>query len=253
MMNLTTIEMIQWEDYDILQLPAIAKDNQSIFCFLIDQSEIKPLIIEYFYSKLSNDDQRQALTFHKVNDYRLFVVTRFATNVILQKILQIHPLIYKNSYGKPMLANNPLHFNLSHSGDYILLGICPNQPIGVDIELINSNFEFSDDILNFLHQSEKIVISNLSEQYHKLAFYDYWTKKEAIAKGLGHGLNIDFSTFFIDLNLSQGPMTVETPTLKITSWNIYTLNFKKHYIGALAHPQSNKKIHYHLIHPEQFL
>ncbi len=67
-----------------------------------------------------------------------------AAGLMLFKILGIRDSsqISFNRYGKPFLLNSNIHFNLSHSGDYIVLAVDENE-IGVDIEKI---LPYSDEI-----------------------------------------------------------------------------------------------------------
>ena len=44
--------------------------------------------------------------------------------------------IKENEGGKPYLDNGP-YFNISHSGEYVILGIHPSRDVGVDIERID--------------------------------------------------------------------------------------------------------------------
>src|SRR5579864_7855963 len=42
--------------------------------------------------------------------------------------------IERNATGKPYLRDESLQFNLSHSGDALLIGLSRAQPLGVDLE-----------------------------------------------------------------------------------------------------------------------
>jgi 4'-phosphopantetheinyl transferase len=66
-------------------------------------------------------------------------------------------------HGKPMLAKReePLRFNLSHSGELALIAISEEREVGVDVQLIGSR---------------------------PTEFYVEWTQREAVAKCHGTGL-----------------------------------------------------------------
>lgn len=88
-------------------------------------------------------------------------------------------------YGKPYIPDMPA-FNISHSGDVVVCAIDPGGNVGIDIELIRDvcipDFArcFTKDELNVIHSSTSPVQQ----------FYKYWTRKEAVAKADGRGVNI---------------------------------------------------------------
>ena len=92
--------------------------------------------------------------------------------------------IYENEYGKP-LADNGVHFNISHSGDYVMFVMAEN-PVGCDIEKIREveplkmgKFVFSEE--------EMCEIENANDKTDK--FFEFWTKKESLLKCMGEGFH----------------------------------------------------------------
>lgn len=84
-------------------------------------------------------------------------------------------------YGKPALPPGRPFFNLSHSGDYILLAV-DRAPVGVDIEK-------SDD----RHLSAARVICTPEERSWMAVdpvprFHTLWTMKESVLKQMGCGI-----------------------------------------------------------------
>lgn len=101
----------------------------------------------------------------------------------------------KGDYGKPFLENYPdFHYNLSHSGNWILC-IIANKPVGIDIEEIKgSNIEIAK---RFFHKKEIEYLLEKSRMEQNEAFFDLWTLKESYIKQLGKGLFIDLKDFAI--------------------------------------------------------
>ncbi len=92
--------------------------------------------------------------------------------------------IYENEYGKP-LADNGVHFNISHSGEYVMF-VMAEKPVGCDIEKMREvdtlkmgKFVFSE--------SEMCEIENASDETDK--FFEFWTKKESLLKCMGEGFH----------------------------------------------------------------
>ena len=87
---------------------------------------------------------------------------------------------------KPYVALKDIHFNVSHSGDFAIIAI-DNAPVGVDIEHQIKDFEFKDLLPNTFSIKEISVILNASDPGK--AFYKFWTRKEAIVKTSGIGID----------------------------------------------------------------
>ena len=99
--------------------------------------------------------------------------------------------ILKSKYGKPYFENGPF-FNISHSGNYSIVGIS-NENLGVDIEITEKTLNLSDFETCF----------NTNEDFEN-HFYNYWTAKEAILKCDGIGLNEEMINVYIDNNFQKG-------------------------------------------------
>lgn len=83
-------------------------------------------------------------------------------------------------YGKPCKDN--CFFSLSHSNDYVLLGVSDSD-IGVDIELNRSR---NPKLANYvLSEDEK------KELVDDMSFCRFWTSKESLVKYVGFGIDRD--------------------------------------------------------------
>lgn len=92
--------------------------------------------------------------------------------------------ITKNEYGKP-IADGDVCFNLSHSGEYVVIAIS-DKSIGCDIQKIEpadfvrlSRVVFTD--------SEIASVKEASDRAGQ--FYRLWTKKESFLKCIGEGFH----------------------------------------------------------------
>lgn len=93
--------------------------------------------------------------------------------------------------GKPYLENNKnIHFNLSHTKNYILCGISFNNQIGVDVERVANSVPY-DIVKRCFHTNEVYHLNQLTGEEKADFFYQVWTKKEAYIKFYGLGLSMD--------------------------------------------------------------
>ena len=89
--------------------------------------------------------------------------------------------------------NTDFHFSTAHSADMVICtaGIAP---LGIDIEFI-SPIDIHD-YRQYLTDYEWQYIQNATDKLN--AFYEIWTKKEALIKALGKGLDLELNT--LDVN-----------------------------------------------------
>ncbi len=98
-----------------------------------------------------------------------------------------------NEYGKPYIENGK-RFNLSHSGDYVVLALSEFE-VGCDVEVTrDADYKRLGKIV--FHENE---LKKLDETEDKKAyFFKLWTSKEAFIKCLGEGFH--FNTSGLDLS-----------------------------------------------------
>lgn len=86
--------------------------------------------------------------------------------------------LIRNEYGKPEIINCDVKFNISHSGDIIVLAADKNE-IGVDVEKIKTR------------DYKRIADRYFTEKVEDLEdFYRLWTKKESFVKYMGSSVFI---------------------------------------------------------------
>ncbi len=128
---------------------------------------------------------------------------------ILGDILDQDPreLIFKlGPAGKPYLdldlnLKTPLFFNLSHAGDFVLLGVSNRSEIGVDIEKIK-NLDYLNLAKRFFHLLEIDFLKQEKDlKKQERLFFKLWVYKEAYLKAIGLGISYGLDRFAIDPNL----------------------------------------------------
>jgi 4'-phosphopantetheinyl transferase len=101
------------------------------------------------------------------------------------------------SLGKPYLQGYPLHFNLGHSGDLVILAWAEDREVGVDIEEVKEDFGWEDVARHAFSASELSYLEQVPQSERRAAFYEIWTLKEAYVKALGCGIGMDTSEFSV--------------------------------------------------------
>lgn len=119
--------------------------------------------------------------------------------------------IEKSEKGKPfMVGNKSQHFNISHSGNWVVVAMAEKE-VGVDVEKIRPiNFQIAK---RFYSKAEFAELNKMVGQGKLEFFFDLWTLKESYLKLLGKGLTKSLSSFTIDksgsgINLKDGKKEV---------------------------------------------
>lgn len=198
-----------------LRLIAVRIDNNFMFedyLHLLPKVS-KEKIMQYHFKK----DQLRSFTSEWLKYYYLADYLKIKPNEIN---------IESTTYGKPFLANNPQHvvFNISHSGEYVIIAIARNVRLGIDIEQIDHKINPAELAPHVFSPSEQSLINSDIHNFFKL-----WTKKEALLKMSGEGfINDNYLSTNLDLEEYQ---YINLP--EIVS-DLFLTSFEQNYFIALA-------------------
>ncbi|AXG70742.1 4'-phosphopantetheinyl transferase sfp [Kordia sp. SMS9] len=141
--------------------------------------------------------QKKILRFRRWEDAQLSLSGRLLLQYALQKHANLATVDWNSmsqtAFGKPYIANSNVHFNISHSGSIVACAITKDVEIGLDMEQIRPI-----DMLHFKSQMTENEWQYVNSAENQLqAFYEYWTKKEAVLKADGRGMSIPLVSFEI--------------------------------------------------------
>lgn len=120
---------------------------------------------------ISNERITKANRYKNRNDQLLSL----GAGYLLNKYLPNNTVLF-NENGKPYIKDGP-HFNLSHSGEYVVLAIDEQHEIGVDIQLIDEK-----------NVSTIIAVSEISLSLDDM--FMMWSNKESLIKCIGANMGI---------------------------------------------------------------
>ncbi len=157
--------------------------------------KIHDVLIQKYLHCFPKDFQKKLLRYHRWQDAQLSLLGRLLLNLGMEEVSvktvdsNIH--IRYDVNDKPHVENSELKFNISHSGKIAICAMTTLSEIGVDIEEMKPS-----DVNEFKTQMTDSEWLNISRAKNKLnAFYDYWTRKEAVIKADGEGLSIPLTSF----------------------------------------------------------
>ena len=153
---------------------------------------------------LSPDEAKRSERFTRADDRSRYLAAHALKRRVCATITGIPPCMLKfavETAGKPFLPGYPLHFNLSHSRDWVAFIATYEDRVGVDIEAPDPSLSDVPEAL-VRHPEDHITSGSSADR-----FLATWTIKEAASKISGRGLAIPFASLQI-LTDSDGNIVV---------------------------------------------
>jgi 4'-phosphopantetheinyl transferase len=186
----------------------------------------------------------RASRFRVEEDRFRFQIGRAATRCILGAYLALPPEnvgIDVDQFGKPRLdastapVEQRVHFNVSHSGRWILAAFARSFPVGIDVEQVRAERVTEDLIRHIFSDSERRALQALPAEQRSAAFFNGWTSKEALLKGLGLGLNVSLQAIEVSMDPHQPARLIDAPLEHCPGqWQLQRLEISGPYAATLA-------------------
>ena len=224
------------------------KDNQ-VHVWQVNLKTI-PADATKFTGTLSPDELERAGKLKFQRDREHFILSHSQLRLILSKYCHCLPgeLSFRyNSCKKPLISNTEfgeLKFNMSHSDDLMLVGLCKCNEIGIDVEKVRevdeleniANENFSDQEIKYLMDSSDKTNT----------FFKIWTRKEAFIKAIGKGIHFPLKSFCVEFK-SPGSLEhlviLNHPSWP-DQWRTSDLKVSDGYVASLAINSDKFKISY---------
>jgi 4'-phosphopantetheinyl transferase len=143
--------------------------------------------------------------------------------------------------GKPQLdaatqaAGGRVHFNLSHSGSWIVAAFARSFAVGIDVEALSAKSASARVIDYVLSDKEALMLRALPQHRQIAAFFKGWTSKEAFVKGIGVGLSAGLKSIEVSLDPEKPARLLSAPPEhRPDLWQLQTLEFSDGYAATLA-------------------
>jgi 4'-phosphopantetheinyl transferase len=196
-----------------------------------------------FSDLLTETERQRGGRFVREIDRLRFALGRAATRVLLSRYLK-RPVtaigLVADANGKLRLqaaaADEPMiHFNLSHSGDWVVVAFARACAVGIDVEATAERAASAELIAYVLCDQEQQRLQSLPAARQRAAFFKCWTSKEALLKGCGVGLSVAPRAIEVAIDPDEPARLIGAPAeLHPEAWTLHTLAFPDGYAGTLA-------------------
>jgi 4'-phosphopantetheinyl transferase len=191
---------------------------------------------------LSSEERDRADRFHFEADRTRHIVGRGLLRMLIGHCLdipadQLH--FEQGIFGKPRLnlgLSNRLEFNLSHSGKLVLIALCRERAVGVDVAQMRRGMATDAIATRFFSPNERRDLAKVAGDARCAAFFECWTRKEAYVKARGDGLSLRLDEFDVSFLPGEEPRLLETrhDPADARRWTLHALDPGLDYKAAIA-------------------
>jgi 4'-phosphopantetheinyl transferase len=191
----------------------------------------QPALLQRYWYLLTETEKSQARRFHFPADQHRYLVTRVLLRTVLSRYAPVSPAQWRfscNAYGKPAVANDGgqaarIAFNLSHSGQLVVLCVSCDHALGIDTECLSGRPPSMDTVARYFCAEEALALAAIPTHLRAERFYRYWTLKEAYIKARGMGMSIPLDQFSFDFGVGGHIAMHMQPALgdRATRWRFW--------------------------------
>ncbi len=224
----------------------LIRDEVHVWRALLDQPRNS---LTLFHGALSAEERARAERFHFEADRKRAIIGRGLSRLLLGFYLgrPANRIEFKyNAFGKPALAHSsiPCQFNVSHSGDVILVATAIDRALGVDVEQIKPDMANAEIAARYFSRCECSTLLSLPRELRAEAFFACWTRKEAYLKARGDGLSLPLNQFDVAFAPTEKPRLLATrhDPAEASRYTLCALDAGPGYAAALAVEGSNWRL-----------
>jgi 4'-phosphopantetheinyl transferase len=200
--------------------------------------DCEEILLHRFEATLSPDERKRSNRYFFQRDRDHFVASRGVLRHLLGRYVRRAPKEIEFEYtsrGKPSLRpkdlEQPIRFNVSHSHGLAVFALAIGRDLGVDVELVRSDFACDEIAERYFAPEEVEELRMLPASLRAEALFLCWTRKEAYMKARGEGLQIPLDSFHVSLSPGQPVQLHSADSLR---WRLYSLRPDPGYVGALV-------------------
>jgi len=153
-----------------------------------------------FSATLSADEKERANKFKFEKHRNRYIAGRGALRAILEQYSDARAAELRFDYltnGKPAFAQDfasaGIHFNLAHTEDLALVAVTRIGLVGVDVECVRPVKDVDELVARFFSARENELFQKVPDDQKPAAFFNLWTRKEAMLKATGEGITRSLS------------------------------------------------------------
>lgn len=192
----------------------------------------------HYWRILDQTEQQHANSIKNVQLHRRYVEVHARLRILLGDAVNTAPeqlRIQKAEFGKPYLVDYPdLTFNLSHTGNMMVVAIAYNCELGIDIEQCKPRENLAALVDKCFAEEEKSYWQDTPVPQQTQVFYRFWTRKEAFVKATGRGIALGLRQCVINPQNPRELLRIPDGYGQASEWLIKDIDLGESICGAVA-------------------
>lgn len=203
-------------------------------------------LLDLCTSVLDKETHRKAGWFKFKRNQNKYIICHGILRLLLADYLKLNTSefsIAKHKKGKPFIAENPVFFNMSDSGDLCVYAFTRTGEVGIDIEEERELPDLDELIAKNLTNREMEFIEKFPNQ-RSTYFFRFWTMKEAYLKAIGEGMRLTPDKLEFSIEKTGIKLSGLSDIYQQDDWIIKEFFTKTSYFGTMVF----KNIHTNIRH-----
>jgi 4'-phosphopantetheinyl transferase len=197
-----------------------AADEVRVWVVALDRPPCDPAELA---AVLTPDERDRAGRYRAGAVRQQFLVGRGLLRRLLGGALGVPPHAVPITYtaaGKPVLADESLHFNLTHTSGLALIAVAPRR-VGIDVERVRLVPDADGLVERFFSPAERAAYRELTPERRPAAFLRGWVCKEAVIKAAGASVQY-LDRFDVELDPARPPgvLAAEADPFGGSGWSV---------------------------------
>ncbi|HEY4303060.1 MAG TPA: 4'-phosphopantetheinyl transferase superfamily protein [Gemmatimonadaceae bacterium] len=192
---------------------------------------------------LSAEERSRASKFQRISDRVSFVAARaeLRRNIGAELGMPAERVpIGVSLHGRPTLPAgmaDVLDFNVTHSTSRVAIALSRGRRVGIDIESVLALRDLDLLIQEVMGPRERNRLASLSGMARTRAFYECWTRKEALVKAMGEGIRYPVASIDLPILPVDGRVALPEAEMQVAngrSWLVWTTWLSEEFVLSIA-------------------
>lgn len=204
-----------------------------------------PIPIADLTALVTDAEQARAARFRQTADAHRHLIGRGVLRYALGRLCGVTPAAVRFSMsdrGKLTVDEGP-SFNISHSGNEVLVALAPRGRLGVDVEAVRQHDDLFDMARVSFVASEVEAMQREPRDGQLRYFYRVWARKEAMLKALGVGI-ADLAALTVSgASMIDNALTrIDLPDERVSNWVVRSFGCSDDVEAAVAWDQPLREV-----------